>query len=270
MQNRTKITLSTLLLLTACATQSKNPEQNKASNTTAIPSASFTEAGQTFEPKLILPKKFDKALSLVIVVHEWWGANDYAELRGQMLADEGYAALVVDLYGNHQQANTPDEAMKLAGPFYQNPDMGVSRLNQYLQKIATNPHIDPKQIFAIGYCFGGTQVLNWARSGVNLKGVVSFHGGLTTTLKTASELQPKILVLNGAADPMVPAKDIKAFKAEMKQAKAKLKFINYPNALHAFTNPKATEVGKQFKMPVAYNAAADAASWIELKKFLKQ
>ena len=190
--------------------------------------------------------------------------------RGQMLVDEGYAALVVDLYGNYQMAENPDEAGKLAGPFYKDPQLAISRLNQYLEKIKPNPHIDPNQIFAIGYCFGGTQALNWARSGAKLKGVVSFHGGLGTSVKIKAPLAPKVLVLNGAADPMVPKKDVTAFKAEMKAAKAKFKFIDYPGALHAFTNPKATEVGKKYNMPVAYHEAADLDSWKQLTKFLAE
>jgi dienelactone hydrolase len=129
--------------------------------------------------------------------------------------------------------------------------------------------VDPTRIAAIGYCFGGGVVLNMARQGVDLKGVASFHGNLTA-VKPAQpgSIKTKILVLHGGADKFITPEQIKAFKQEMKSAGADFKFISYPGALHSFTNPEATELGKRFNMPIAYNANADKKSWDELKKFL--
>jgi dienelactone hydrolase len=229
---------------------------------------SFLEEGKTFKAQLYFPKKEKSPGTLVVIVHEWWGKNWYPEMRAKMLQKEGYANLVVDLYGDNAIVETPDEAGKLAGPFYKDSTLAVNRLNKFLDLIKEDKRIDQSKVFAIGYCFGGTQVLNWARSGANLKGVVSFHGGLGSTIK-AKDVKAKALVLNGAADPMVPAAEIAAFKSEMKDVDVNLEFIDYPGALHAFTNPKATEVGKKFKLPVAYDKKADQDSWKRLIAFLK-
>ena len=132
-----------------------------------------------------------------------------------------------------------------------------------------NPHVDPERIYVIGYCFGGTQALNLARSGADVKGVVSFHGGLTTSMKSEG-IKADVLAINGLADPMVPAKDRAQFEKEMKNLKADYRVINYQGATHAFTNPKATEIGNKYNMPLAYNKAADEASWKELLNFLRK
>jgi dienelactone hydrolase len=209
-------------------------------------------------------------IPIVIVVHEWWGKTEYPKMRGEMLAKEGFGALVVDLFGDNQIATTPEEAKNLAGQFYKNQSLGVKRLNKYIDLLREKENFKSSKIYAIGYCFGGSQVLNLMRSGTELAGVASFHGGLGSNLPAPSKVTTPILVLNGAADKLVSDEEVKKFKSEMEKAKADLTFINYPEALHAFTNPKATEVGQKFNMPVAYNKKADEASWLELMKFLKK
>ena len=241
----------------------------KASIKNYSPVVSFQLEGKLYEAKVRLPEKFEKKVPLVIIVHEWWGRTPYIQKRAEMLTKEGYAAMAIDLYGNGQTVSTPSEAKALATPFYENPVVSVDLLKSYIELAKKNPHVDENQIYVIGYCFGGTQALNLARSGADIQGVVSFHGGLTSSYPT-KDIQTKILVLNGAADPMVPPKDIKAFEEEMKKAKAEYRLIHYPGALHAFTNPKATEVGKKYNIPIAYNKKADKASWKELLKFLSK
>lgn len=241
--------------------------KKKMSKEDYSPVVSFQEDGKLYEARIRLPKKFKEKVPLVVVVHEWWGRTPYIQKRAEMLTQEGYAALPVDLYGNGQTVTTPDEAKAMATPFYENPEMSVELLKRYIELAKKDPHVDENQIYVIGYCFGGTQALNLARSGANIQGVVSFHGGLVSAYPTKS-IDAKILVLNGAADPMVPPKDVQAFEAEMKKAGADYKIINYPGALHAFTNPKATEVGKKYNIPIAYHKKADRASWKELLKFL--
>jgi dienelactone hydrolase len=174
----------------------------------------------------------------------------------------------VDLFGDNKVVETPTEAQTLATPFYQKPDLGVNLLNTYITLAKQDPHIDENRIYVIGYCFGGTQALNLARSGAELNGVVSFHGGLATSM-TSQGTKTKILAINGLADPMVPGKERAGFEKEMKSLKANYKMINYKGATHAFTNPKATEVGKKYNIPISYNKKADDASWKELLKFLK-
>lgn len=240
----------------------------------------FEQAGKSYKGDLVLPSHPHGPLPLVVVVHEWWGKTDYPEMRGQQVADElGYAALVVDLYGEGKTASDPKGAQDLATPFYQNPQTGVALLKQFVSQAPSaakkaGATLDMNRLGAIGYCFGGTQVLNLARAdnlprGENLLGVVSFHGGLASSLKARKPIHPKLLVLHGAADKLVDEKQVAEFKKEMKDDKADLTFIAYPGAVHAFTNPKATEIGKKYGIPVAYDAKADSDSWNRMKDFFK-
>ena len=204
----------------------------------------------------------------VLVVPEWWGINEYVRRRAGMLAELGYAALAVDMYGEGKVVTTPDEAGKLSSEAMGNFDVAKARFMAALDFLKGQPMVDPNHIAAIGYCFGGGVVLNMARQGVDLNGVVSFHGGLNTVKPAQpSNIRAKLLVLNGGADKFITPKQIEAFKQEMKAAGAKFQFISYPGALHSFTNPEATELGKKFNMPIAYNAKADEESWNEMKKF---
>jgi dienelactone hydrolase len=256
------IHFSWILVLSIFVSCASKPQKNDSTR------ISFYDQGMTYTADLYLPAKMDALTPMVVVVPEWWGKTDHTKSRGKKLASEGYAALVVDMYGNEKVVDTPPEAQALATPFYEDPKKGVDKLNQYLKALEESQAISPAKIYAIGFCFGGTQVLNWARSGKELAGVASFHGGLTSSMK-ADAIPSKILVLHGGADPLVPPKDVAAFKEEMKKVKANYKFVIYTGALHAFTNPKATEIGKEFNIPVAYDAKADEASWEELKVFLK-
>ncbi len=203
----------------------------------------------------------------VIVIHEWWGLNDYSKRRARELAGLGYIAMAIDMYGNGKQADNPTDAGNLASPFYQDLAMGKSRFEAALKKFKTYPQVDPSRVAAIGYCFGGSQVLNMANIGEDLKAVVSFHGGLQVAKPDKAKEKAAILVCHGAADPFVPAAQIDAFKKMMDSAGIKYEFKAYTGALHAFTNPAATENGKKFNLPIAYNAAADTASWNDMKDF---
>ena len=206
----------------------------------------------------------------VLVVPEWWGLNDYARKRARMLAELGYTALAVDMYGDGKVVTTPDDAGKLSSEVMKNSEVAKARFMAATDFLKEQPSIDPNRIAAIGYCFGGGVVLNMARQGVDLRGVASFHGSLTA-VKPAQpgSVKAKILVLNGGADKFITPKQIEAFEREMKAAGADFRFISYPGATHSFTNPEATELGKKFDMPIAYNAEADRKSWGELKEFLK-
>ena len=205
----------------------------------------------------------------VLVVHEWWGLNDYARKRARMLAELGYTALAVDMYGDGKQAMHPDDAKAFSSELMKNFDVGKARFVAAMEFLKQQASVDPSRIAAIGYCMGGGVVLHMARQGVELKGVASFHGSLTAVKPAQSGvIKAKILVLNGGADKFITPEQIEAFKQEMKAAGADFQFISYPGALHSFTNPEATELGKKFDMPVAYNAKADKESWDEMKNFL--
>jgi dienelactone hydrolase len=205
----------------------------------------------------------------VLVVHEWWGNNDYSRKRARMLAELGYTALAVDMYGDGKEALNPDDATKLSSGVMKDFNAAVARFTAAMDYLKQQPTVDPHHIAAIGYCFGGGIVLNMARQGLDLKGVASFHGGLTA-IKPASAgtVKAKILILNGAADNFITPEQIEAFKLEMKAADADYQFISYPGALHAFTNPDADMYAKKFNLHIGYNADADKKSWEEMKKFL--
>lgn len=263
-----KMTLG-LLFLSIFLTSCGHLKKEKSPKESYSPLISFEQGGTKFEASIQLPKEFKEKVPLVIIVHEWWGRTPYIMNRAEMLNKEGYATLAVDLFGDGVTVETPSEAQALATPFYKNPELGIEKLSQYVEMAKKDPHVDSSKIYVIGYCFGGTQALNYARSGADIKGVVSFHGGLTTTVSSEG-IKAKVLAINGLADPMVPAKDRTAFEKEMRSLRADYKIINYKNASHAFTNPKATEVGKKYNIPIAYNKKADEASWKALLTFLKK
>jgi dienelactone hydrolase len=206
----------------------------------------------------------------ILVVHEWWGNNEYTRKRAEMLAKLGYVALAVDMYGNGKQANQPDEAGKLSGEVMKNLPVMRARFLAALDLLKKNDLVDPEHIAAIGYCFGGGVVLAMARDGVDLKGVVSFHGSLgTSTPAEKGKVKTKILACTGAADPFVPPDVVKKFKDEMTAAGADFKVISYEGAKHSFTNPASTEAGKKFNLPLEYNQKADKESWAEMEMFFK-
>lgn len=205
----------------------------------------------------------------VLVVHEWWGLNDYSKRRARELADLGYVAMAVDMFGNGQTASSPDEAMKLAGPFYQDPQLTKTRLDAALVKLKTFPQVDTSNIAAIGYCYGGYTVLNAAKLGEPLKGVVSFHGNLGGVKPDKNLLKARVLVLHGEADPIVKQDEVSQFRKQMDSVGANYTFKSFPNAKHAFTNPAADSVENKFHIGVGYNADADRQSWNDMKDFLR-
>ncbi|MEJ2572994.1 MAG: dienelactone hydrolase family protein [Gammaproteobacteria bacterium] len=207
----------------------------------------------------------------VIVVHEWWGLNDYVRRRARMLAKLGYTAFALDMYGAGKQAQHPDDARKFSSEVRKNLPMEKARFTAALDVLRHNNTVDPRRIAAIGYCFGGGVVLEMARRGIDLAGVASFHGMLATADPARpDEVKAKILVMTGADDPFVPADQVTEFKAEMDAEQVDYKVIAYPGAKHGFTNPAADKYGQKFDLPLAYNKAADQASWQALQEFLQQ
>ena len=225
----------------------------------------------TLKGYIAYDSKFKDKRPGILVVHEWWGNNDYSRRRANMLAELGYVAFAVDMYGNGRLADNPADAGKFAGEVGKNIPLMVARFSAAFDELKKNEVVDPARIGAIGYCFGGGVVLNMARQGVDLKGVVSFHGMLATQSPAEKgKAKARILACNGADDKFISADNIKDFKAEMKAAGVDLKFINYPGSVHAFTNPDATELGKKFNMPIAYNEKADKKSWADMQEFFKK
>jgi dienelactone hydrolase len=207
----------------------------------------------------------------VLVVHEWWGHNDYARERARMLAGLGYTALALDMYGDGHQAHHPDEAGKFSGEVRKNLTMAKARFDAARQILSSHASVDSANIGAIGYCFGGAIVLEMARQGEPLKGVVSFHGSLNTEQPAmAGKVKARMLVLTGEADPFVPVEQVETFKKEMDAAKANYRVIAYPGAKHSFTSKESDQYGQKFSLPLAYNAEADQKSWAEMQVFFKE
>lgn len=205
----------------------------------------------------------------ILVVPEWWGQNEYVRMRTRQLAAAGYVAIAVDMYGDGKVTTDPAEAQKLSSSVYGNLDQAQARFVAAKDVLQAQRFTSSEDISAIGYCFGGGISLSMARRGVDLDGVASFHGNLATDKPAKpGAVKAKLLVLTGDADPMVPQTQVEAFKKEMAAARVNTEIFSYPGAMHAFTNPEATELGKKHNLPVAYNADADAKSWAELIQFL--
>lgn len=258
------ILLSLLTLLLGCASSQKLQGseityQNKSTKMKGY--MAFEDDGNTKKPG-------------ILVVHEWWGHNDYARKRADMLAKAGYVALAVDMYGDGKLANHPKMAGEFSSAVFKNLEEAKSRFLAAMETLKSHPHVDKTKIAAIGYCFGGGVVLSMARMGVDLDGVVSFHGSLKSPVKAKKgQVKANILVFNGEADPMVPASDISAFNKEMKKVGAQSRVVNYPGAKHAFTNPEADDFAKKFP-PLAnalgYQKVADEDSWKQTMTFFQE
>ena len=206
----------------------------------------------------------------VLVVPEWWGANDYAKKRARMLASEGYVALVVDMYGDGQIADNPKDAGALAGNVNRNPGLAYARFDAARKYLDRQPNVKKGETAALGYCFGGGVVLNMARSGMPLKSAVSYHGVLATDIAVKpGAIKTKLRIFHGEADPIVPPEQVEAFKTEMDNAKADYMFVAYPGVKHTFTNREADSYAAQFNLPLKYDNAADNDSWTRTLEFLK-
>lgn len=228
-----------------------------------------TKSGTRMKGYIAYDDSTDEKRPGILVVHEWWGHNEYARNRARQLAELGYTALAVDMYGNGQQADHPKDAKRLSSAVMSNLPEAKARFEAALQILKDDKSVDSSQVAAIGYCFGGGVVLQMARMGLDLKGVASFHGSLGTEKPVKKGvIKAKIFVANGEADPFTTAEQITAFKKEMDVAKVSLDFHSYANAKHAFTNPDADLYGKKFGLPLEYNAEADKQSWRDMQKFL--
>lgn len=208
----------------------------------------------------------------ILIVHEFWGLNDYPRNRAEMLAELGYTALAVDLYGEGKVVADRDEAAQLMNQLLADLPGCRARFCAALELLKNHAAVDENRIAAIGYCMGGGIVLHMARYGVDLDVVASFHGSLPLAVAPAGEggeVTARIVAYNGEDDSFIPPEAIAAFKAEMEQTGANYQFINLPGALHGFSNPEATARGEKFNMPLRYNALADQCSWAHLQLLLQ-
>jgi len=207
----------------------------------------------------------------VLVVHEWWGHNEYARKRARMLAELGYTAFALDMYGTGKLADHPDTATAFMQAVTGNFELMKARFMAGLNILKKQKMVDSRRLAAIGYCMGGSISLNMARSGVDLDAVVVFHGGLgTQSPAKEGDIKGEVLVMVGAADPFIPSEQVAAFEDEMKAAKVKYQLIAYPGVRHSFTNPEADRFAKAFDLPMGYDAEADSDSWRRMQGLFKR
>ncbi len=204
----------------------------------------------------------------VLIVHQWMGITDYEKMRARMLAEMGYVAFCADIYGKDIRPQTIQEAGAQAGKYKNDRALLRERVNAGLDELKQNKLVDPNRVAAIGYCFGGTTVLELARSGAKLNGVVSFHGGLDSpTPADGKNIRCKVLVLAGADDPFQKPADLAAFEQEMRDSKVDWQIVFYGGAVHAFTQPDVDRLN----LPGAkYNERADKRSWQAMKDFFAE
>lgn len=204
----------------------------------------------------------------VLIVHQWMGLTDYEKNRATMLAKLGYVAFCADIYGKGVLPKDTKEAGGLAGKYKTDRTLLRARVNAGLETFKKSELVDTKRIAAIGYCFGGTTVIELARSGAELSGIVSFHGGLDSPAPAdGKSIKCKVLALHGADDPFVPTKDLAAFESELRDSKVDWQLIAYGGAVHSFTQPMA---GNDNSKGAAYNEAADKRSWEAMKQFFAE
>lgn len=205
----------------------------------------------------------------IVIVPEWWGITKHMHNEARAFASQGYTVLIADMYGDARTADNPKDAGALSSSVMKNPQTMEARFNAARQQLAKQPTVDPTRIGAVGYCFGGAVVLNMARAGADLAGVAGFHAslGLNTPAPAPGTVKAKILVLNGADDPFVKKEQYATFKADLDAAKADYQVIEYPGAVHAFTNPEATAIGQKFNLPLRYDAKANEQAKAEAAKF---
>ncbi len=259
-----------LAFLFSCKSADKKKEPGTKEPKLKEETVSYKLDSSTMNNFVVYDENIEGKRPAVLVIHEWWGLNDYVKTRARQLAELGYIAMAVDMYGDGKMGPDPATAGKLATPFYQDPQMAKHRFDAAMAKLKENPATDPDKVAVIGYCFGGAMALTMAKLGDDLKGAVSFHGDLNVVPADKNLLKAEILVCHGAADTFVPQAEVDKFKKQMDSIGAKYTFKAYDGATHAFTNPDATETGKKFELPISYNAAADTASWKEMKDFFNR
>ena len=208
----------------------------------------------------------------IVMVHEWWGITQHIHNEAREFARRGYTAFIADMYGDAKTADNPKDAGALSGGVMKDPKTMEARFNAAREQLARHPSVDATRIGAVGYCFGGAVVLNMARAGADLAGVAGFHAslGLNTPPPAPGTVKARILVLNGADDPFGKKEQYATFKSELDAAKANYKVIEYPGAVHAFTNPEATALGQKFNLPLRYDAKANEQAKAEALKFFAE
>ena len=260
-----KFILATLLLAgTAVPVQAQTKDDEREIITQPF---AYKIEGEDFEGFISRPVKLDGRAPGVLVVHDWTGCSEFVQARAMNLAQRGYVAFAIDVYGKGKRARNSAEAGALAAPFYKDRALLRARCAAALAELVKRDDVDPTRIGAMGFCFGGGAVLELARSGADLRSVVTFHGTLNTPNPgDAKNIKGRLLILHGALDPIVPPADVAAFMTEMNAFKVPYRLVVYPGAVHAFTNPDA---GSDLSKGTAYNLEVAVAAYREMQRFFE-
>ena len=228
----------------------------------------YKQGDTALEGYLAYPEGLSTRVPGILVVHDWSGPGPYSHMRAEQLAEAGYVAFAVDIYGQGVRPATMEDRAKTAGIYRADRALMRARARAGLDQLLTNPNVDPKKVAVIGYCFGGGVALELARAGAPLAGVVTFHGSLDTPNPAdAAAIKAKILVCHGADDPFVKPEQVAAFQKEMKDAHVDYQLIEYSGAVHGFT---IKDSGDDPSKGMAYNEAADRRSWQAMNDFFAE
>jgi dienelactone hydrolase len=260
---RAKTLIAAVVVVAACLVAA-----SRASAAVRTKEVEYTQGTTTLQGFLAWDDAAKGRRPGVLVVHEWWGLNQHARNQAKRLAEAGYVAFALDMYGKGKVTTHPDQAQAFASEAAKDPATMAARFDAAMQQLKQDPHVDPGRISAIGYCFGGAVVLATARGGASLDAVVSFHGAIppSAPIKRGT-VKARVLILAGGADPMVPADQVSRFENELKAAGAGVRVVTYPNAKHSFTNPDADKSGVA---GLEYNAEADRQSFSEMLNLFKE
>jgi len=265
----------TILLFTACGqpeSQMDSSGQQGMNNNASVvgEEVSYSSGELTMNGYIAYDENMQGERPGVLVVHEWWGHDEHARNSAEKLAELGYVALAVDMYGDGRMADHPEDAMQFSGEVMGNFDEAQMRFQAAMETLQNHNMVNTEQIGAIGYCFGGSVILAMTHAGVDLDGVVAFHAGLQLPVMPEEQVDTDILILNGADDPMVSNEDIESLTSIYDDLGISYDFINYEGATHAYTNPAADSLGREFDLPLAYDAEADEQSWERMKSFFDE
>jgi dienelactone hydrolase len=265
----------TILLFTACGqpeSQMDSSGQQGMNNNASVvgEEVSYSSGELTMNGYIAYDENMQGERPGVLVVHEWWGHDEHARNSAEKLAELGYVALAVDMYGDGRMADHPEDAMQFSGEVMGNFDEAQMRFQAAMETLQNHNMVNTEQIGAIGYCFGGSVILAMTHAGVDLDGVVAFHAGLQLPIMPEEQVDTDILILNGADDPMVSNEDIESLTSMYNDLGISYDFINYEGATHAYTNPAADSLGREFDLPLAYDAEADEQSWERMKSFFDE
>jgi dienelactone hydrolase len=278
MKNLIVLILTLPLAIISCKTESKDKAASKQTSTIQKEDpVSIVGEEITYKTDSTLMRGYvahnsaiDEERPGIIVVHEWWGHDDFARKKAEKLAELGYVALAVDMYGQGKTANHPEEAMAFSSKVMKNFDTAKARFEAAVETLKADKNVDNNKISAIGFCFGGSVALSMANTGADLDAVAVFHSGLGLPVMPNENLKAKLLIQNGAEDMMITDEQISTFKSQLDDVNADYEYIAYEGVKHSFTNKKADSLGKKYNLPLAYDKEAAEKSWEKMNLFLEK